>query len=141
MKLAILMLIAMMLAACGSSGTPAAPTTQELGLDAADIKFSVTTLEVSANQPVRLSFTNSGTLDHDFTVAEISVSDVKMEGDMGMDGHAMGHMADPPDLHIAVRPGGTGVLTFTPTAPGRYEFECTVAGHKEAGMAGTLVVK
>jgi uncharacterized cupredoxin-like copper-binding protein len=35
----------------------------------------------------------------------------------------------------------TSTLDFTPTKPGTYEFFCTVAGHKDAGMVGTLIVK
>ena len=31
-------------------------------------------------------------------------------------------------------------VEFTPSTPGEYEFFCTVAGHKEAGMVGTLIV-
>lgn len=62
-----------------------------------------------------------------------------MTGKMG--GHDMGHMAETPDLHIAVKPGGTSTLTFTPTEPGEYEFNCSVTGHKEAGMVGKLIVK
>lgn len=133
-----LMFTTLVLAACGGSSTPTASAPQEISLEAADIKFSAAKFEVTANQPIRLILKNSGTLDHDFTISEISVKDVSMARDMGMGGH---DMADMPDLHIALRPKGTGVLTFTPTVPGTYEFQCSVSGHKEAGMTGTLVVK
>jgi uncharacterized cupredoxin-like copper-binding protein len=53
----------------------------------------------------------------------------------------MGEAAVEPVLHVAAEPGATNRLSFTPTKPGTYEFMCTVAGHKEAGMAGTMVVK
>jgi uncharacterized cupredoxin-like copper-binding protein len=33
------------------------------------------------------------------------------------------------------------VLEFASTVPGTYEFYCTVVGHKDAGMTGTLIVK
>ncbi len=42
---------------------------------------------------------------------------------------------------MAALMGQTNTIEFTPTKPGTYEFFCTVAGHKEAGMVGTLVVK
>jgi uncharacterized cupredoxin-like copper-binding protein len=58
-----------------------------------------------------------------------------------MAGHEIGNMTTEPQLHVAAMMGQTGVLEFTPTKPGTYEFFCTVAGHKEAGMVGTLVVK
>jgi uncharacterized cupredoxin-like copper-binding protein len=53
----------------------------------------------------------------------------------------MSGMTETPDLHLPVAMGTTSSLEFTPTKPGTYEFECTVPGHKEAGMRGTLVVK
>jgi uncharacterized cupredoxin-like copper-binding protein len=37
---------------------------------------------------------------------------------------------------------GGGVSTVTTTlAPGTYEFYCSVPGHEQAGMKGTLTVK
>jgi uncharacterized cupredoxin-like copper-binding protein len=53
----------------------------------------------------------------------------------------MGDMHDAPKLHVAAGPGAQAKLTFTPSRAGTYEFFCTVVGHKEAGMAGTLTVK
>ena len=48
----------------------------------------------------------------------------------------------PTDLALTAPPGGgSGTLEFTPTEPGEYEYYCTVPGHKEAGMLGTLVVE
>jgi azurin len=39
-------------------------------------------------------------------------------------------------------PGETVQITFVvPAKPGRYPFICTFAGHYQAGMKGTLVVK
>ena len=59
-----------------------------------------------------------------------------------MAGHDMGNMGGmEPELHVAALMGQMATLEFTPTKPGTYEFFCTVAGHKEAGMKGTLVVK
>ena len=58
-----------------------------------------------------------------------------------MAGHNMSGMTNQPELHMAVAMGQTGVLEFTPTKPGTYEFFCTVAGHKEVGMMGTLIIK
>ena len=52
----------------------------------------------------------------------------------------MGDTGDKPKLHVAAGAGGKGTLTFTPSKPGTYEFYCTVAGHKEAGMVGILTV-
>lgn len=131
------------LAACAS------PSATETGGDAnvqtarveiSDLHFEETRIEVLANQPVRLTIKNTGALEHDFSILEIAVKDVEVAGEHG---HADGghEMTVDPDLHLALEAGSTGVITFTPTEPGEYEFYCTVAGHKEAGMIGVLVVK
>ena len=123
-------------AACSSplGGAPA----MALPVEAMEFAFTPATLEVTAGQPVALTLTNSGTLEHDFSILEFPI-----EGAAGTDGgmdHDMGEMAEQPDLHAAAGAGQSATLEFTPSKPGTYEFYCTVAGHKEAGMVGTLVV-
>ncbi len=130
----VLAVFSLVLAACGSGQ----PTPHALALTATDIQFDQTQFEVAVNQPVKLTYTNIGQLEHDFSILKIAVTEVSDEGDHA---HSMTGMTETPDLHIAVAAGGVAVLYFTPTAPGAYEFLCTVAGHKEAGMTGKLVVK
>ena len=43
-------------------------------------------------------------------------------------------------LKVVAKPGQTVTLDFTPTAKGTYEYVCTIPGHKEAGMKGTITV-
>lgn len=63
------------------------------------------------------------------------------EGEAEMAGHDMGNMDDQPEIHVAAPIGENNTIEFTPSEPGEYEFLCTVSGHKEAGMVGTLIVK
>jgi len=42
---------------------------------------------------------------------------------------------------LTTQPGETKPLKFTPKDAGTYPIECDIAGHKEAGMTGTLTVK
>ena len=47
----------------------------------------------------------------------------------------------PIDIRIPKRGRGTAVVTFTPTAAGRYTFECShVCGAGHSSMRGTIVV-
>lgn len=131
MKKTLLPLITLLLlAACA----PASGTVQSITLTLKDISYSQTTLEVTAGQPVALTLVNEGALEHDFSIKTIAVTNISETNSVNH-GHSHG------DLHAAVRPGETDVLTFTPTEPGTYEFYCHVAGHKAAGMVGQLVVK
>jgi len=107
--LVVLIFVAWALVACSGSSTPAVQT---ISLEAVDVQFGATNFEVVAGRPVQLTLTNSGALDHDFTIAKIPVKDVTMTGEMG--GHDMGHMAETPDLHIAVKPGGMAMAASEP---------------------------
>lgn len=130
-------LAALVLAACGAQ-----PKTQEATIEAKDIAYGTTTLEVVAGQPVRLTLKDIGTLDHDFSIMEIPIV-VNAEA-QPMAGHDMSGMSGTdvePQLHVAAMAGGSNTIEFTPTKPGTYEFICTVVGHKEAGMVGKLIVK
>lgn len=137
-RMVLLLALVALLAAC--SGGQQEETARDLSLVATDIAFDNGRLEVSVNQPVRLTLENAGALEHDFSVREIAVRDMHAE-ESEADDHAMTEDVHELDLHVAAEPGGgRTVLEFTPTEPGEYEFFCTVAGHKEAGMVGTLVV-
>jgi plastocyanin len=69
--------------------------------------------------PVTIDFTNESPLGHDVHVADSSGKDL----------------------------GGTNVITGSSTSatvdlrPGKYTFFCSVPGHEQAGMKGTLTVK
>lgn len=128
--------VALSLAACAGG---AIETAQALTIEAVDLGFTPTTLEVTAGQPVKLTLQNNGVLDHDFSIMEFPMEGMAEETG-GME-HDMGEAAAEPELHMAVGAGQSGTLEFTPSKPGTYEFWCTVAGHKEAGMTGTLVVQ
>jgi uncharacterized cupredoxin-like copper-binding protein len=135
------------LAACGgATATEPAPT--EVTLTATDIAYDVNAITTAAGRPVRVALHNTGALVHDFSIAAIPLSgEAQAVEGMGddhsmMDDHEamMSGMHGDAAIHVAAAPGATGTVTFTPTEPGTYEYFCTVAGHKEAGMVGTLTV-
>jgi len=132
----------LLLAACsvvtGQSGL------QTITVEAQGMHFQPATLEVTAGQPVEIIFTNHDSVDHDFSVMEFPmVNGAAIEAASPVPGHDMGGMSGMsgvPALHMAAAMGTTSTLKFTATKPGSYTFYCTVPGHKEAGMVGTLVV-
>ena len=135
----LLLFVGLFGVACG--GNEEATTVQDVSLTATDIAYDATQLAVPANQPVRLTLENDGVLEHDFTIREIAVADVHAPAESEADGHAMSEDVHDLALHVAAPAnGGQAVLEFTPTEAGEYEYYCTVSGHKEAGMVGTLVV-
>jgi len=133
-----------LLAACGddddagpSPGNPAGSGSEAVRLAIVtddSFVFRPDKLEVGAGKPVTLTLENRSTSTvHDFTVERIGVEHVEVEGSE----HAHN---DDLALHVAADAGATGTMNFVATEPGSYEFYCTVPGHREAGMKGTLTV-
>ena len=46
-----------------------------------------------------------------------------------------------PDLHFPLSEPGSGVVHIKVYEPGEYVFYCSVPGHRELGMVGTLIVR
>jgi plastocyanin len=82
------------------------------------LKFNTTSLTAKAGK-VAIAFANKASLEHNVTVASPS-------------GAVLG--ATPTFA------SGAKTLTLNLT-PGTYKFYCSVPGHRQAGMEGTLVVK
>jgi plastocyanin len=109
-----------------SSPTPSTPTTSSgegkaLALAANTeglLKFDTTSLSAKAGK-VSIAFTNTASLEHNLTVASPS-------------GSVLG--ATP------TFQGGSKTLSLT-LKPGVYTFYCSVPGHRQGGMEGTLTVK
>lgn len=137
MKRLIILLLALaagILAGCSSLADqpPAA-----IQLEAQEFSFTPGQIEVVAGQPVTITFKNMGTVEHDWSIMEIPV---EITSAANSSQHNMAGMTADPQLHTAAMNGQSGTVTFTPTKPGTYEFFCTVPGHREAGMHGTLIV-
>ncbi len=128
--------LALVLAGCAGA-PPSGP--QEITLTALDLVYEPKTFEVAAGRPVVLTMVNEGALEHDFSIMEIHVEIMSEVQEEEMQ-HDMSGMEMEPELHFSAPAGETRSIEFTPTEAGSYEFFCTVAGHKEAGMVGTLLV-
>jgi len=88
---------------------------KELHVTANEFAFSPNTIQVRANQPVRLTLHNAGLMEHDLEV-------------VGTDIH----------IHAAAGEQMSDIVQFT--QPGHYEVICTLPGHQESGMTATIQV-
>jgi uncharacterized cupredoxin-like copper-binding protein len=138
-----LILAVVVLAACTAPAAPAVLEPIDLVLTATDFAYDTDRVEVMAGQPVRLTLRNDGVLEHDFSIMTMPYTGEVMVSEMAeeMEGHDMGNMVEEPEIHVVAPVGGRNTVEFTPSAPGEYEYYCTVPGHKEAGMVGILTVK
>ena len=111
-----------------TSGTPAPgeTTTPETGVgegiteatvEGSEYSFSPKTITVKKGATVKLTFKNIGNAIHTWTIDGLNA-------DTG-----------------SILPGSSKTIEFDAATAGTYEIYCAVAGHKESGMVGTLVVE
>ncbi len=133
-KLSIILILALLvglaLTACESSSSSGGGNSFNVTMT--DFKFQPDTLNVSAGQTVTVNLKNSGSVQHTFTVMKTPISGSYTSADAGN----IFYNSD------VVQPGASKTVTFTaPSTAGTYQIICTVQGHFEAGMHGSLVVK
>lgn len=97
---------------------PAAQDEVELTVTLADYSFEPEELTIPLGARVTLTITNGGERKHDFAIT----------GAYGIETEI-------------IEPGASQVLTFTADKAGQFEIVCSLRGHKERGMVGTLIVK
>ena len=88
-------------------------------LNASEFKWTPKEVTVAAGE-VTFAVTNKGTIEHNFVVEDAKGKALKQ-----FDG---------------IQPGKT-VQVKVALKAGKYTIACTVPGHREAGMVGTLIVK
>ena len=116
-----------------------------------DMKFSITTITAKRGETLRIRLISKGTIPkvamaHNVVVLKPATEVLKLLKDGAPH---RGTDFIPPAMADAViaktpfaGPGETVEVTFTvPAKPGQYPFLCTFAGHYQAGMKGTLIVK
>ena len=121
-------IIIALLAACsgGTVGGTKAPASSGSGgktfnVSATEFEFKPNTFEGKVGQKITFKVTNKGTVEHNFVI-------LSPDGSQEL-------------AQITTQPGETKSLEFTPTEAVTYQIDCNIAGHKEAGMVGELVVK
>jgi plastocyanin len=95
--------------------SPVAANAREVEVAARSFEFDPDEIRASVGEDIAIVLTSED-IEHDFQIDEL-------------------------DAHIPVGPGGTNTGGFTASEAGRYTFWCTVVGHREAGMVGTLTVE
>lgn len=114
-------IVAVLVSACGGgaggSTTGGGAAAQNVSVTATEFKFDPATINATPGQTINLTVKNNGTTQHTWVLPQANVK-------------------------MTIDPGKSVTQTFTaPTSAGTYQFDCDIAGHKEAGMVGQLVVK
>lgn len=95
--------------------TPVADGARRVEVAATSFEFDPEEITVTAGEDVAIVLTSDDLL-HDFAIDGI-------------------------DVHVAADRGETAEGGLRVDEPGEYAYYCTIAGHREAGMEGTLVVE
>ena len=134
-KLGLALAIVLTVAACGGDSgttTTAAPGgAVSLSITLEDYLYAPESLTVAPGASVSLSADNVGGTDHTWTLLTAG-EEVTTAVDL-----------DPArvvaEVYVAASSGASGLFT-APSQGGIYQVICTVAGHMELGMVGSLVV-
>lgn len=95
--------------------TPAADDARRIEVASTSFAFDPDEITVTAGEDVAIVLSSDDVV-HDFTIDEI-------------------------DVHVSAGRGETAEGGLRAEEPGEYTFYCTVSGHRENGMEGTLVVE
>jgi uncharacterized cupredoxin-like copper-binding protein len=117
------------------SEAPRATEAREVALTVSlrDYSFQPRTIEVPAGALVTLTVVNRGNHEHAWVLMEKDYT-WGQTFDADDSGHGM--------FRITVDVLGQDVLQFTaPSVPGEYDIVCSIVGHVERGMVGTLLVR
>ncbi len=105
-----------------------------LGNAAGELKFEPNQLEFTAGKRYKLVLGNPSNQKHYFTAkdfADVIWSQKVDAGNVEVKGA----------IHeLELRPGAEAEWVFVPQKPGTYELHCSIAGHSEAGMVGTITI-
>jgi len=102
-------------AGAGQAAPAVVPGARKVRIVTRDFSFSPNQVRLAAGGTVNLVLANEDDALHDITIPALGFR-----------------------LEATARATATGALTVP--RPGTYEFFCSVPGHREAGMSGTLVV-
>jgi len=119
----------------GIAGDPK-KVTRTIDVDAHDtMRYSTSTINAKRGETIRFVMHNKGKIMHEIVIG--SPAELKEHAALMKKFPTMEHDA-PYMLHVA--PGKKGEIIWEFNRAGTFTFACLIAGHFEAGMAGTIVV-
>ena len=110
------------------------------------MKFSVTEITIKVGQRLTIALSNDGSImAHNLVILKPG-TDVAAFVDVAEKRGDDAYLPDEPQsrqmlIHTKLLDGGdSDKISFTPLAPGVYEYVCTYPGHLSAGMRGKIIV-
>jgi uncharacterized cupredoxin-like copper-binding protein len=105
-----------------------------LGTPEGGLKFVPDRFEFKSGKRYKLILSNPSPMKHYFTAKDFADGIWSQKVDAG-------NVEIKGAIHeLEIRPGATADWVFVPVRSGNYELHCTIAGHTEAGMKGTIAI-
>jgi uncharacterized cupredoxin-like copper-binding protein len=105
-----------------------------LGNTANELKFFPDRVQLVTGKKYKLLLSNPSPQKHYFTAREFASSSWTQKVDAG-NVEIKGAIQE-----LELRPSTTAAWVLVPMKPGSYKLRCTIPGHTEAGMTGTITV-
>lgn len=90
---------------------------QNITVEGTEFAFTPSSITVKKSEEVQITFKNMGKYPHNFTISQLNFAS------------------------STIQPGEQTTINFTPTQTGTFTYMCTVPGHADRGMKGTLTVE
>lgn len=104
--------------------------------DGKKMLFEPSVVEVRLGEQIRFEIFNEGSWNHEFVLATEAAN--RKHAELMKKFPDMEH-ADPNALRLS--PFASGAILWKFTKRGTFEFACLIAGHLQAGMHGSVIVK
>jgi uncharacterized cupredoxin-like copper-binding protein len=106
-----------------------------LGNTANELKFFPDRVQLVAGKKYKLLLSNPSPQKHYFTAREFASNSWTQKVDAG-NVEIKGVIQE-----LELRPSTNADWVLVPMKPGSYQLRCTIPGHAEAGMTGTIIIK
>jgi uncharacterized cupredoxin-like copper-binding protein len=141
LAVAALLLGAALLVSCGGSSggakiasTPVAPTNGQLLVRASEWKFVPDVIELTEGEQVTITLQNGGRILHNLKIKDMPANVIASDSTGPL-------KAKEGDAFVGADNGVRGTLQLVPLKAGTYTFRCTIRGHEQRGMKGTIIVR
>ena len=130
--------------ASGTAGGSAAAGGAPISVSAdptGQLKYAQTTLTGTANQPLSVTFQNPAPLQHNWVLVEQGQEDAVAAAGAANGGNVPSGTAGAIAAGAVLNQNAEEAIQVPATPAGTYSYICTVPGHYQAGMKGTMTIQ
>jgi len=111
--------------------------TETITVELNELSFTPSTIKFKKDTPYKLEIKNIGNVKHYFT----SIEFFKAVASRKVQSNSDGEIKAPYFSALEVFPGRQLDFYFVPIKEGSYYLKCTIEGHEEKGMHGTIIIE